>query len=43
MTQHLSPADTLADQRAMRQLATIVGFFIVATAVMALTVGLIMG
>jgi hypothetical protein len=43
MTQHLSPADTLADQRAMRQLATVVGFFIVGTAIMALAVGLIMG
>lgn len=43
MTQHLSPQDTLADKRAMRQLAIIVGCFIVATAIMAVTVGLIMG
>ena len=43
MTQHLSPDDTLADRRAMRQLATVIGYFIVATAIMALTVGLIMG
>ena len=42
MTQHLSPEDTLADQHAMRQLAAIVGCFIVATAVMAVAVGLIM-
>ena len=43
MTQHLSPQDTLADQRAMRQLATVIGCFVVATAAMALAVGLIMG
>jgi len=43
MTQHLSPADTLADKRAMRQLATVIACFFVATAVMALAVGLIMG
>ena len=43
MTQHLLPADTDADRRAMRRLATIIGCFIVATAIMALTVGLIMG
>ena len=43
MTQHLSPEDTAADRRAMRQLATVVGIFFVATAVMAVVVGLIMG
>jgi hypothetical protein len=43
MTQHLSPADTLADKRAMRRLATVIGCFLVATAIMALAVGLIMG
>jgi hypothetical protein len=43
MTQHLSPEDTAADRRAMRQLATVIGCFIVATAIMALAVGLIMG
>ena len=43
MTQHLSPADTLADKQAMRQLAAIVGGFVVATAIMALAVGLVMG
>ena len=43
MTQHPSTADTLSDQRIMRQLAVVVGCFIVATAVMAVAVGLIMG
>ena len=43
MTQHPSTADTLSDQRIMRQLATVVGCFIIATAVMAVAVGLIMG
>ncbi len=43
MTQHLSPEDTAADQRAMRQLATVVGCFIVATVIMAVAVGWIMG
>ena len=43
MTQHLSPEDTAADRRAMRQLATVVGIFFVATAVMAVVVGLILG
>jgi len=43
MTQHLSPEDTAADRHAMRQLATVIGIFFVATAIMALTVGLIMG
>ena len=43
MTQHPSPEDTLADKRIMRQLATVIGCFIAATAIMALAVGLIMG
>jgi hypothetical protein len=43
MTQHLSPEDTAADRRAMCQLATVIGIFFVATAIMALTVGLILG
>jgi hypothetical protein len=43
MTQHPSPADTIADQRIMRQLATVVGCFIIATVAMAVAVGLIMG
>ncbi len=43
MTQHFSPEDTAADQRAMRQLATVIGFFAIGTAIMAVAVGLIMG
>ncbi len=43
MTQHLSPEDTQADRTAMRHLATVVGIFFVATVVMALVVGLVMG
>jgi hypothetical protein len=43
MTQHLTSEDTAADRRAMRHLATVIGIFFVATAIMALTVGLIMG
>lgn len=43
MTQHLLPEDTAADRRAMRQLATVIGCFMVATAIMALVVGLTMG
>jgi len=43
MTQHLSPQDTAADRRAMRQLATVIGCFAIGTAIMALAVGLIMG
>ncbi len=43
MTQHILEEDTLADRRAMRRLFTVIGGFIVATAIMAVTVGLIMG
>lgn len=43
MTQHLLPEDTAADQRALRQLATVIACFVVATALMAVTVGLLMG
>ncbi len=43
MTQHLTQQDNEADHRTMRQLGTVVACFIVATAVMALAVGLIMG
>lgn len=42
MTQHLVPEDTLADKRAMRQLATVIGCFAIATAIMAVAVGVIM-
>ncbi len=43
MTQHLSPEDTAADRRSMRQLAAVIGCFIVVTAIMAVAIGLIMG
>jgi hypothetical protein len=43
MTQHVSQADTIEDQRTMRRLATVIGGFILATALLALTVGLTMG
>lgn len=43
MTQHLLQEDTQEDQRTMRRLATVIGGFIVFTAVLALAVGLIMG
>ena len=43
MTQHYLEEDTLADQKAMRQLATVIGGFIVATAILGLVVGLTMG
>ena len=43
MTQHLSPDDTAADNHAMRQLAIVVGCFFVATVIMAVAVGVIMG
>jgi len=43
MTQHILEEHMFEDQRTMRRLATVIGCFIVATAVMAVTVGLIMG
>ena len=43
MTQHYLEEDTLADKRAMRQLATVIGCFVVATAVLGLVVGFTMG
>jgi hypothetical protein len=43
MTQHLQPEHTAEDQAIMRRLGIVIGCFIAATAVMALTVGLIMG
>lgn len=42
MTQHPSQEQTDEDQRTMRRLAAVVGGFIVFTAVLALTVGLVM-
>ena len=43
MTQHLLLEDTVEDQRTMRRLAVVIGCFIAATAVMAITVGIVMG
>lgn len=43
MTQHLLEEDTREDQRTLRRLGTVIGAFIVATAILAITVGLIMG
>ncbi len=43
MTQHYLEEDTLADRKAMRQLASVIGGFVVATAVLALVVGMTMG
>ena len=43
MTQHYLDEDTIADQQAMRRLATVIGGFIAATAILALVVGLTMG
>lgn len=43
MTTHLSPDDTAADRRAMRQLATVIGCIAIAAVIMAVAVGLIMG
>jgi len=42
MTQHLLQEDTDADKRAMRQLATVIGCFAIATAVLAIAVGIAM-
>ena len=42
MTQHLLEEDTLADQQAMRRLAAVIGCFVLATAALALAVGLTM-
>lgn len=42
MTQHTLESDTLEDQRTMRRLATVIGGFIVATAILALAVGFTM-
>lgn len=43
MTQHLLEEDTLEDKRTWRRLAQVITGFIAATAVMAVTVGIIMG
>ncbi|MGB1139635.1 MAG: hypothetical protein ACPG1A_01980 [Halioglobus sp.] len=43
MTQHILQEHTVEDQRTMRRLAIVIGCFIAATAVMAVTVTMIMG
>lgn len=43
MTQHILEEHTLEDQRTMRRLATVIGGFFVATAILAVAVGLAMG
>ena len=43
MTQHLLKEHEIEDRTAMRRLATIIGFFVVATAVLAVAVGIVMG
>ncbi len=43
MTQHILPEHELEDQRTLRRLGTVIGCFILATAVMAVCVGMIMG
>jgi Na+/H+-dicarboxylate symporter len=43
MTQHVMPQDTLEDQRTLRRLALVTSVFIVATATMAVVIGLVMG
>ena len=43
MTQHVLQEHTDEDQRTMRRLAIVIAGFIAATAVMAVTVGIIMG
>ena len=43
MTQHILRQDTDEDRRTLRRLGAIIGGFIIATAIMALAVGLIMG
>lgn len=43
MTQHMLQEQTEEDRLIVRRLATVIGGFIVATAIMAITVGLIMG
>ena len=43
MTQHLLEQHTEEDKRIMRQLAMVVGGFIIATAAMAVIIGAVMG
>ena len=43
MTQHLLPEHEEEDKRAMRRLGAVIGAFVVATIILATTVGVIMG
>lgn len=43
MTQHMRPEDIREDERTLRRLATVIAGFLVATAVMAVVIGLTMG
>lgn len=43
MTQHILEEDNLADKQAMRRLASVIGAFVIATALLGLVVGLTMG
>ncbi len=43
MTQHLLQRDTDEDRRTMRRLGTVIGLFILATAILAVSVGIAMG
>ena len=43
MTQHLLQEHELEDQRTLKRLATVIGVFVLATVVLAVSVGLIMG
>ena len=43
MTQHVMHEDTLEDQRTLRRLALVTSVFLVATAAMAVVIGVVMG
>ena len=43
MTQHILEEDTQEDARIMKRLATVIGGFFLATALLALGVGVVMG
>jgi hypothetical protein len=43
MTQHILQEHTDEDRHTMRQLGMVIGAFVVATAILAITVGILMG
>ena len=43
MTHHILEEDTIADKKAMQNLFTVIGGFVVATAILAIVVGITMG